>query len=424
MKLFSLRLTTLKSKLYAIVFASFIVRVVAFFMLPSSPSNLAPDEGNYGALTEWIANGKSADEYSYGNLYIISRTLILPASWLTHLGLSGLDSVRIVSSIYGLLTISLVASFFLTFYFTPQNGSFSIPVSEKKFLFLLTIFAFLPSNLIWSMHGLRESALQFWVVAVFIMVNYVFEVKKNISRLSLFAIPLGILFVYSSRPQVGLILGVSLLIYFVTKMRDRVAQILIALTLIGIVLGVSFTTFSNEPPEGLSVRANLVKEALKSDFSLVDSADRTFQSHLGNRVGAASEIKTISCPNSGASRLDSYFCLAYRAPYTTFVFLFRPLPGVEVTSVSSLFAALENVLWLAAFIYVIAVFIRRRNIEKFKALFPSIIFLTTYSISAGAYEGNMGTAFRHKSLILWVVILLIGSALVKTQDKPIKRKTK
>jgi hypothetical protein len=70
------------------------------------------------------------------------------------------------------------------------------------------------------------------------------------------------------------------------------------------------------------------------------------------------------------------------------------------------------------------VFIRRRNIEKFKALFPSIIFLTTYSISAGAYEGNMGTAFRHKSLILWVVILLIGSALVKTQDKPIKRKTK
>ena len=422
MKLFSLRLTTLKSKLYAIVFASFVVRVVVFFTLPSSPSNLAPDEGNYGALTEWIAQGKSADEYSYGNLYIISRTLVLPASWLTHLGLSGLDSVRIVSSIYGLLTISLTAVFFLKFYFTPQNGSFSIPVSENKFLFLLTIFAFLPSSLIWSTHGLRESALQFWVVAVYIIINYVFELKKNISILSLCALPLGILFVYSSRPQVGLILGVSLLIYFVIKARDRVAHSLILATLIGIVLGVSFTTFSNEPPDGVGGRAILIKEAVKADFSLVDSADKTFQSHLGNKVGASSEIRTISCPNLGVSRLDSYFCLAYRAPYTTFVFLFRPLPGVEITSTPSLFAALENVLWLVAFIYVIAVFIRRRDIEKFKALFPAIIFLSTYSISAGAYEGNMGTAFRHKSLILWVVILLIGSALVKTQDKPIKRK--
>ena len=62
MKLFSLRLTTMKSKLYAIVFASLLVRVVAFFMLPNNESPLGTDEGNYGELTEWIAQGKPADE--------------------------------------------------------------------------------------------------------------------------------------------------------------------------------------------------------------------------------------------------------------------------------------------------------------------------------------------------------------------------
>jgi RsiW-degrading membrane proteinase PrsW (M82 family) len=32
-------------------------------------------------------------------------------------------------------------------------------------------------------------------------------------------------------------------------------------------------------------------------------------------------------------------------------------------------------------------------------------------VGAGAYEGNMGTAFRHKSLILWVVLALLLSLL-------------
>ena len=90
MKLFSLRLTTLKSKLYAIVFASFVVRVVAFFALPNTASNLGPDEGNYGELTEWVAQGNPADQYqNYGGLYIDSRSLIVPASLLNRLGVSG-----------------------------------------------------------------------------------------------------------------------------------------------------------------------------------------------------------------------------------------------------------------------------------------------------------------------------------------------
>jgi hypothetical protein len=92
-------------------------------------------------------------------------------------------------------------------------------------------------------------------------------------------------------------------------------------------------------------------------------------------------------------------------------FLFRPFIGLDTTSTSSLFAALENILWLGAFIFIIGMFIKKRRLAFFGLLAPSLIFLSLYSIGAGSYEGNMGTAFRHKSLILWAVLLLVASVI-------------
>jgi hypothetical protein len=149
---------------------------------------------------------------------------------------------------------------------------------------------------------------------------------------------------------------------------------------------------------------------------VIDQADRIRYKQEVNQINAASVIKTQACPNAGTSRFDKYFCIAYSAPYTTFTFLFRPILGADVTSTVSLFAAIENVFWLASALFVIVMFIRNRRVAFFDALAPSLLFSSIYSVAAGAYEGNMGTAFRHKSLILWVVILLLASAIVATKE--------
>ncbi len=80
----ALKLHTLKQKLWAIVVTSFITRVVIFFVLPSTPSALAPDEGTYSSLTSWIGESKPADEFpAYGQgLYLSGRSIIVPASLL------------------------------------------------------------------------------------------------------------------------------------------------------------------------------------------------------------------------------------------------------------------------------------------------------------------------------------------------------
>jgi hypothetical protein len=118
------------------------------------------------------------------------------------------------------------------------------------------------------------------------------------------------------------------------------------------------------------------------------------------------------------SSLGTYLCIAWRAPYMAATFLFRPIIGLDTTSKSSLFAAFENILWLGAFIFIIGMLIKKRSVAFFGPLAPSLIFFTLYTIGAGSYEGNMGTAFRHKSLILWVFLLLVAS-VIAAGKKPI-----
>ena len=150
---------------------------------------------------------------------------------------------------------------------------------------------------------------------------------------------------------------------------------------------------------------------------VLDRIDTIPRQQEVNQLNANSAIKIQACPNSGTTRFDKYFCMAYRAPYSTFTFLVRPILGPDVTSTSSFFAAVENVFWFAALLFVIVMFIRNRRLAFFSALAPSLLFFSLYSVGAGAYEGNMGTAFRHKSLILWVVLLLIASTIVATQQR-------
>jgi len=155
---------------------------------------------------------------------------------------------------------------------------------------------------------------------------------------------------------------------------------------------------------------------------IIDRVDAIPWQQEANKLDAASVIETQTCPNAGNSRFDKYFCIVYRAPYTTFTFLFRPILGADITSSSSLFAAIENVFWLASALFVIIMFIRNRRLAFFGALAPSLLFFTLYTIGAGAYEGNMGTAFRHKSLILWVVILLLASTIIATKERNAENK--
>jgi len=176
----------LKSKLYAIIFASFVVRFIGFFLLPSEPTAaLAPDEGGYAEIARLVASEQPTT--SYGGLYFISRTLVLPAAAINNFGIDPLSSVRIIASIYGALTLILVA--FLIIQFVDKHSIYSELTLKTSNLIigLFFVFAFLPSHLLWSILGLRESPMEFWVLcslsAVFLAVNLQEKVTLPIALL-------------------------------------------------------------------------------------------------------------------------------------------------------------------------------------------------------------------------------------------------
>ena len=464
MKLFSLRLTTLKSKLYAIVFASFVVRVVAFFALPNTPSALGPDEATYAQVVEWTASGKPASDFpGFGaGLYVSGRSLLLPATLLYKIGFNPLNSVRLTASAYGLLVACVVVGVILK---TASRNLIFKGFTEQKTFFipaLFAVFVFLPSNFVWSILGLRESATEFWVISVFALLFLVFHSNQKVTVVASCSLVCAMIMLFSARPQVGWVTGVTIVIYLLIKFKERIAMLLLPIITIGIVLGyfstvplpqvtttftarevtavLAPTTLPMTPTEievsqrceengqiipvsekkyscSLILEQQITLDIKNLGEALINQTDLIPYKHEVNKAGAASAIKTQDCPFASNSRLETYSCIAFRGPYTTFTFLFRPILGVDVTSSSSLFAAVENSFWLAAFLFVILMLIRNHKLAFFGPMAPSVIFFSVYSVAAGAYEGNMGTAFRHKSLILWVVLLLIASTIVATQQR-------
>ena len=406
------KLGTLKEKLWAIVAASFVARVIMFFILPSTPSSLAPDEGTYAALTKWIAESKPATDFpAFGEgLYLSGRSIIIPSSALNRIGMNELDAVRLVSSFYGFLSLLLLT--FLAVKLLNRRDDLS-KFNTRLVLLFFTIFAFLPSHFVWSTLGLREGPNEFWVLLSFVSVYVIFHFKTRHQVLAYFALFASIVMCFSTRPQAGLVLGVGLLIYLVSRIKQTKALLAIAAVLTGIVLG-SIATSGNV---GVSI--------LEDPGVVITMVDGIPTRHTGNQVDAASVIETPNCPlsqnsviASAPSRVDTYACILWRAPYMTSTFLLRPFIVGDVTSTSSAFAAIENLIWFLAFGLVAYFIVKRRGIPRFNQLAPSMIFFALYVVGAGAYEGNMGTAFRHKSLILWVVLALLLSLLWRNSQNP------
>ena len=400
----ALKLHTLKQKLWAIVAASFFARVIVFFTLPNTPSSLGPDEGTYAALTKWVGESKSVVEFpTYGQgLYLSGRSIISPASILYRVGIHELDAVRLVSTVYGLCSLIMLVLLILTLQNSIADKGVTEKFNENLIIALLFIFAFLPSHFLWSNLGLRESATEFWLISTVVMFFIIFHYRNKITFPSLITLFGSIVLTFSARPQVGWVLGVSLILYLVFNLKKAITLALLPIVVCGVLLG---STLNLGTTGATSTRIL---------NPLLNAGEVVALKQQLNQVDAASVIETQSCPRENLAvvsrpptKIDTYFCIAWRAPYMVSTFLLRPIIGVEVTSTSSLIAAAENIIWLLLFITIIALVIKRRAVSFIRPILPALIFFALYVLGASAYQGNMGTGFRHKSLILWATLLLI-----------------
>ena len=389
--------------------------VLNFFLYGRTPQDFAPDENTYSKLNDWIFSGGNTGDFplSGGDLFYTSLSFNLPTQFLIYIGIPSIFAIRLISSIYSLFCALLIYKFLLdqkeTFYKKDQSKVFNaiIPI-------LVLIYLTLPSHFIWSSLGLRESANEFWLLAGFYALKSIIkDINKKINYLYLFATTIVLFY---SRPETSYVFMFTAFIigiYFLVSKRK-------ILLLLSIILAYIFVTVSFAYSLGKMVDSSTAEDNQNVQYTFTKPIDQLADINnqvRGKKKGANTARPTYSCPILVEKNLMSYGCLIYNLPKTSWDYVYRPFFIVDDLNTNiKKFVAVENIFWIMIFmlVYLRGVYLWK-YIKNNLIVLSFIIFITTFVIISGVFEGNFGTAFRHKSLLLPLLLITTQSLFFDKQ---------
>jgi hypothetical protein len=388
---------------------------------------LIPDEGQYVELGTLAADNRINDFCcgGYGPALYASTRLY---AWQMH-GLVELFGPRawilqmpaVLYGAAGAYVVSRIA------------GKF---VSAKWALFAGLVVALLPSALLHSSTIMRESLIWLLIVGAAWLV-ILWSEDRGLRRLvicsaGLFLAVVGLGWL---RDQTAILVAWSLVpvALFVGNQRRRRIGLMVVVLLVGPWVTASgpagLVLLSNSVPILGSVRAWM---SIEADSAIITfdaipfSVPKVSPQSKGGCEGYESTtesgavaivdrcIETIcidgECQDivGGFLIVDNSVTASLKAiPGGLAAFYFRPLPWETTGERSLIFklAAVENLLWFV--LYGFALFGIRPLWRRHPAIviFSSSFFITA-GLGASLTQGNLGTAFRHRLQVLWVVALL------------------
>jgi hypothetical protein len=374
------------------------LRVLTLLLLPNTPSSLAPDEGTYARLVLWLTSGNSALSFpEFGDgLFRSGRILILPSMALNYMGLSSLDAVRVISLTFSIFNIFL-------FYIFLNSLSQEMKHSLLKRI-VLAIYVFLPSHFIWGTLGLRESINEFGLLVVFYFLRKILTEPNREKFSHIFFLTLGLVITFNIRPQIGLIVSSVVILALVLNFWKQPLMIFL------IFLFPIMNLLANSVPLGLpKVVGNLTSNVTSSPTDVLDFIQ---DKRDGNQQFANSKIVVSDC-NKEQTRFTNLTCEITRMPSAIIQVTFRPLPIYDRSSSAQIGAGIENLFWILMYVFIMLRLkpLLRKSHLSFEI--PAALFVLLFTIAAAVYEGNVGTAFRHKGLLLPLVLLIATSLYIE-----------
>ncbi len=428
---------------FVVALASRLVSVVGTHVAQRWP--LIPDEGQYVELATLAADSRINDFCcgGYGPALYASTRLF---AWQIH-GLVELFGPRawilqVPAVLYGAVGAYVV---------TRIAGKF---ISAQWALVAGLVVALLPSAMLHSSTVLRESLIWLLIVSAAWLV-ILWSEDKGLRRLMICSagLLLAVVGLGWLRDQTAILVAWSLVpvALFVGNQRRRRIGLMVVVLLVGPWATASgpagLVLLSNSIPVLGSVRAWMTIEADSAiiafdviPFSVPEeevqargwwskppsSGDALHPELVGacekfnsaTEAGAAAIVERCTetvciddeCHEivSGSLIVDNSFTASLEAiPGGLAAFYFRPLPWEAIGEQSLIFrlAAVENLLWFV--LYGFALYGVRPLWRRHPAIviFGSSFFLTA-GLGASLTQGNLGTAFRHRLQVFWVVALL------------------
>ncbi len=418
--------------LIPIILAIFVKLYLSFVVYGPLPSQFAPDENTYAELNKWILLGGRAADFplSGGDLFFTALSFNIPTIGFISLGVTPIFAIRLTSNLYSLLSILLIYRFF------SDLKRANIKLGGDKYFerftnSLIFIYLFLPSHFIWGTLGIRESANEFWLIATFYSVHQILFDRKKFNKYILLC--LCIILLYFSRPQIGYLAILVITCLGITViLREKEPFFLISALgswLLIALLNIPINSYL-QPHNSLtnqSSNSETVNLVLDEITTPIDELINLTNLQISKSQGANSAVVSIKCPDSYLTNI-SIICKFYQIPTSSLNYLSRPIFFVDtLDSTIKKFAAIENLFWILMSIYILTLTIKSRKYLRINLNLKILLiaFIILFISLSGLYEGNYGTAFRHKSLLLPVFLIIMmvlrSDLLEHRKSKTIKK---
>jgi len=172
-------------------------------------------------------------------------------------------------------------------------------------------------------------------------------------------------------------------------------------------------------------------EALFTKISKVIHLDRKIQSSWEGKVAQALANRDNSVGSDDSSLNEHILEPGKMArPWTliwpAFIFLFGPFPFIGDPGIVTFISSLESPLWWVFYAIVIFQFVRFRRINFLQdpQIFFTLVFLAGEIAFSALIEVNLGTSFRHRSILLVPLLFLyVRLAQRAEEQKDLKQKS-
>ena len=442
---------------YHYFFTAYIGLHVTFSVLLGNITAFAPDELRYVKIfTLLYTDGFTSDVAGFGDVWTPwLRVIYFPAKILTLVGFSNVYAIRFLS-----IGFATLATYFIVKLAHINNRD------SSSFRIALILISFVPSVFLWSSIGLRESLLYVEIAAILFFLSRLNE-KPEIRSVLGFGISIFSLAITKNYVFVLFLfaIGMTILIFGVLKRGNRLTLIAILfLTAFPLTVNQSLvpaitTYFSGQlaKPES-SVIGDVNNDGRCDDFEFCkETKDKSESNEIepkfvttGGFTVHALLVELKKHPNSVVSKISEGIGITNRLEAIANEKIFsefddRVVKNVEALSLQqaglkhpgqivraslnflfapvifkdngSLFLNIQSVetpIWLFLYgILIIGLYMilrLRRNLDY--ASLVATLFIFEFIIVSALTEVNVGTAVRHRSLIL-IPILVIWLARKK-----------
>jgi hypothetical protein len=398
----------------------------------------APDEKTYLLTFQQVYSGNFSLEGVTGwptdNVVFLVITY-LPAKLLTLFGLSELQSLRLVSTFAGFFSMSLLYQ---------STGTLRILGIRQRNWLVLGFF--IPSTILWTSLGLRESFIFLWLSMIF---HFLMKFTKSRRLRHIIPLLIAIFGLAFTKVHIYVLLIIALIVSTILislnrrKVNFRYLAV-ISLSLLPIlvvpeigrtvssgfqmIIQKSVPQVSSPSPE---IKLPIVRGQTENDF-LKEYNNNPIFSLLVRNTGILERVKQsveqahlVSSSQNTISQEDKLnrTPASINNPEEVFTsilkFLFIPMMFVDNGSLFLNVLSYESMFWYPVygfFMAAVCYLFKQRDSWNICNL-TAVCFVFGFMIQSALVEINVGTAFRHRSVLL-IGILILCAHLIERNGRP------